>query len=124
MSADRCGVTHLARADFSEELRFLSPPERRLFGSLVVRQLTLRRSAAGELESYVLEGAVKLAASRSIFSFGFVIGVIGTAMAMADRVRVAEVMWGVFLVIVACTLVRAVTAIRAGRRWRGRHSPA
>jgi uncharacterized protein (DUF983 family) len=117
-------VPNLAREDFAEGLRFLSPPERRLIGSLVVRQLTLRRSAAGELESYGLEGTVKLAASRSIFSFGFIIGVIGTAMAMADRVRVAEVMWGVFLVIVACTLVRAATAIRAGRRWRGRRSPA
>jgi hypothetical protein len=96
--------------------------ERFLCGALILRQLDRGPRIPREVDKYGPEGCVKVCSARAIQIYNFPLGVLAVGFAVAGVSSFAIGVFALVWLMGALSIVRAISASRAGRRWRSKSS--
>ncbi len=116
----RFGVTSQddARGLAKTALGSLPTVERRLCGAMIMRQLDRGPRTPREVEKYGPEGCVKVCSARALQVYLYPVGIATVAFAVAGMASVAIALFVFVFVIGALGVARAISASKAGKRWR------
>jgi hypothetical protein len=94
--------------------------ERWFCGALILRQLDRGPKIPREVAKYGPEGCVKVCSARAIQIYNLPVGVAAVGFAIAGLVPAAIGLFALVWLIGALGVIRAISASKAGRRWRSR----
>jgi hypothetical protein len=92
--------------------------ERAICGPLILRQLDHGQRVPQQIDQYGPEGSVKLCSSRALQWYMLATVVLIVASAVARETAATVAFAAALCLLGALSISRAVSAIKAGRRWR------
>jgi hypothetical protein len=96
----------------------LTRAEQVVCGRLILRQLDHGPRIQQALAKYGPQGTVRLCSARAFWLFEVVFGVVAAALAISGAGRFAAPFVILFLLAFALAVMRSISGVRAGKRWR------